>query len=172
MSEILDIYDENKNKTGRTIKREEIDRLNKDDYIIIVHGWVINSNKKILMTQRSMNKNRGGKWEETHGGVRAGETSFEGMKRELKEEIGIVFSDNELKLFETIKGNNIIRDVYILNKDIPIEEIVFNDNEVMDCKYVTLDELKEMIEKDECSFTKLEHTIFYDNDIDDLIRKD
>ncbi len=29
--------------------------------------------------------NRGRKWEDTHGGVKAGESSIDGMKRELKE---------------------------------------------------------------------------------------
>lgn len=36
----------------------------------------------------------------------------------------------------------------------------------MDCKYVTIDEFKEMIENGECTFTSFEQTIFYDNNID------
>lgn len=57
--------------------------------IITVHCFIINSLNQILLTQRSLTKNRGEKWEETHGGLKAGETSIRGIQRELKEEIGI-----------------------------------------------------------------------------------
>ena len=166
MYEMIDVYDENKNKTGRIIDRKDADTLNKDEYVIVAHCWIINSSKKILVTQRSLNKNRAGKWEDTHGGVRAGETSIQGMKRELKEELGIDINDNELKLVKTIKKENKFRDIYIITKDISIEDISFNDGEVMDCKYVTIDEFREMIEKGECSFKNFKDTIFCDNDID------
>lgn len=84
--ELMDIYDENKNLTGRTIYRKDRNILNEDEYVITSHCFIINSSDKILLTQRSLNTNRGGKWEDTHGGVRAKETSIEGIIRELKEE--------------------------------------------------------------------------------------
>lgn len=170
--ELIDIYDANKNKTGKTINREDIDKLNEDEYIIVSHCWIINSSKQILLTQRSLTTNRGGKWEDTHGGVRAGETSQEGMIRELKEEIGIDISKNELQLIKTMKRESRFRDIYVVKKDVSLDDISFNDGEVMDCKYVTLDEFKEMIEKGECSFKSFEQTIFYDNDIDNMVGKE
>ena len=163
--ELIDVYDENRNKTGKTINREDIEKLAEGEYIIVSHCWIINSAKQILMTQRSLTTNRGGKWEDTHGGIRTGETSKQGMVRELKEEIGIEISENELKLIKTIKKENTLRDIYIVKKDISLADISFNDGEVMDCKYVTLDQFKEMIEKGECSFKTFEQTIFYDNAI-------
>lgn len=163
--ELIDVYDENKNKTGKIINREDIDKLSEGEYIIVSHCWIINSANKILMTQRSLTTNRGGKWEDTHGGVRVGETSRTAMVRELKEEIGIQISENELQLIKTIKKGNKLHDIYIVKKDVLLSDISFNDGEVMDCKYVTLDKFKEMIEKGECSFKTFEQTIFYDNDI-------
>jgi len=82
----MDIYDENKIKTGKVINREDRKHLKNNEYTLSVHCWIINSKKEILITQRSMNMNRGGKWEDTHGGVKTGENSIEGIKRELKEE--------------------------------------------------------------------------------------
>lgn len=35
----------------------------------------------------------------------------------------------------------------------------------MDCKYVTLEQFKTMIENKECTFEKFEDTIFYNNNI-------
>lgn len=163
--ELMDIYDANKNLTGRTIYRKGRNILNEDEYVITSHCFIINSSGQILLTQRSLNTDRGGKWEDTHGGVRAKETSIEGIIRELKEEIGINVTQSELKLVKTIKKKNVFRDVYILKRDIPLEDFVLDKNEVMDCKYVTIDEFKEMIEKGECTFTSFEQTIFYDNNI-------
>ena len=116
--ELVDVYDENKNMTGKIIKRNDINLLNDDEYIITVHCFIINSLNQILLTQRSLSKNRGGKWEETHGGLKSGESSIIGMQRELKEEIGVSVQTNELKLVKTLKRKNKFRDIYILKKDI------------------------------------------------------
>lgn len=161
--ELVDVYDENKNMTGKIIKKNDINLLNDDEYIITVHCFIINSLNQILLTQRSLSKNRGGKWEETHGGLKSGESSIIGMQRELKEEIGVAVQTNELKLVKTLKKKNKFRDIYILKKDIPIDSIKYNDGEVMDCKYVTLEQFKIMIENNECTYQKFEDTIFYNN---------
>ncbi len=50
--EIIDIYDENKNKTGKTKIRHK-DILEKGEYIIGVQAIIINSKKQILISQRS-----------------------------------------------------------------------------------------------------------------------
>ena len=166
--ELVDVYDKNRKTTGRIINRKNIDALTDDEYIITVHCFIINLSNQILLTQRSLKKNRGGKWEETHGGLRAGEKSIDGIKRELHEEIGIDVQTNELKLIKILKRKNKFRDIYIIRKDIPLYSIKYNDGEVMDCKYVTLNEFKAMIENNECTFQKFEETIFYNNDINKL----
>ena len=143
------IYDENRNKTGKTIERKEGNTLNKGEYIIWVQCWIINLAGEILLTQRKLNKRHGGMWKPTVGCVKSGETSIEGIIREIKEEIGIDISENDLKLFKTDKEErkdvNGFRDIYVINKDIPLEDISFNDGEVVNCKYVTIKELREMI---------------------------
>lgn len=166
--EFMDVYDENKNKTGKIINRKDRDKLNENEFVICVHCWIINSKKEILLTQRSMNVNRGGKWEDTHGGLRVGETSIDGMIRELNEELGINVNSNELKLVKTLKRKNVFRDCYILLKDIMLESIKFNDNEVMNCKYVTKNELKEIIESGESTFSNFSQTIFEEIDINNI----
>ena len=166
--ELVDVYDKNKNKTGKIIQRENISLLKDNEYIITVHCFIINLSNQILLTQRSLEKNRGGKWEETRGGLKSGETSILGIQRELKEEIGINIQTNELKLIKTLKKNHKIRDIYIIKKDIPLDSSKYNDGEVMDCKYVTLEQFKIMIENKECTFEKFEDTIFYNNNIKDF----
>ena len=97
-------------------------------------------------------------WEDTHGGVQSGETSMQAMIRELKEEIGLDVKEEELKLVRSLKRKNIFRDCYVLLKDIDIKEISFNDNEVMDCKYVALEEFDEMIKRGESTFKDIAQT--------------
>lgn len=107
-------------------------------------------------------------WEDTHGGVQTGETSIEGIKRELKEELGIDIEDNELILVKILKRKNVFRDCYIVLKNISIDSINFNDNEVIDCKYVSIEEFKEIIKRGESTFTDFSQTIFSYIDINKL----
>ncbi len=88
-------------------------------------------------------------WEPTSGLVQSGENSIQGIKRELKEEIGVTIDDNDLKLLKTVKESHTFRDIYIINKEILIETIKFNDGEVVGAKYVTIEELNQMIDSGE-----------------------
>ena len=146
MCEKLDIYDENKIKTGKIIERKEEVVIEKNEFVLAVQCWIINTKKEILLTQRKLEKKYGGMWEATSGLVKSGENSIQGIKRELREEIGIEIEDKELKLLKTVKGEKTIRDIYIINKEIAIESIKFNDGEVINAKYVTIEEFKKMLE--------------------------
>lgn len=163
MYEKLDVYDENRNKKGKIIERKEGEILSSDEYILAIQCWIINSNNEILLTKRKATKKNGNMWEPTGGLVQSGENIMDGAKRELKEEIGISVDDNDLILLKTNteKGNvNVFRDIYVINKDIQINDLEFIDGEVSDAKYVTFEEFKNMIDKGE-DFKWLEW--FYEN---------
>lgn len=149
MSEILDVYDIYKNRTGKTVERKKDATLNKGEYIIAVQCWIINDKNEILLTQRKNNKHHGGMWEPTTGLIISGETSIQGMKRELFEEIGLNINDNEIHLIKEMieerKNVNFLRDIYLVRKNIDINDIHFNDGEVIKAKYVTIKEFSDMI---------------------------
>ena len=149
MYEKLDIYDENRIKTGKIIERKENIPLEKNELVLAVQCWIINNKNEILLTQRKNEKKYGGMWEPTSGLVTSGENSIQGIKRELKEEIGVEIEDKDLKLLKTVIGERTIRDIYIINKNIDIGDIRFNDGEVINAKYVTAEELKKMIDDGE-----------------------
>ena len=153
MGELLDIYDVNRIKTGKIIERRSREKakenLEKNEYVLCVQCWIINSKKEILLTQRKMEKTDGGKWEATGGVVQSGENSLQGIKRELREEIGIEAEESDLKLLKTSIDEHVIRDVYYMYKDIPINNFNFIDGEVMSAKYVTVEELENMINNGE-----------------------
>lgn len=152
MAEKLDVYNIDKKRTGKVIERKQGVTLNKGEYMISVQCWIVNREGKILLTQRSLNKNNGGKWEPTGGLVISGETSKQGIKRELKEEIGLEIEDNKIRLIKEIveenENLNFFRDIYLIKEDINLDELSFND-EVIDAKYVTIEEFSKMIENNE-----------------------
>ena len=77
------------------------------------------------------------------------------MKREIKEEIGLDIKDNEISLINTqveIEEHefvNILRDIYLIRKDITEKDLVFADNEVIDAKFLTIEELIGYIDRGE-----------------------
>lgn len=152
--EKLDVYNKNKKRTGKIIERKSGVTLYKGEYIISVQCWIINLDGKILLTQRSLNKSHGGMWEPTGGLVQSGESSKEGIKRELKEEIGLeINNDEEIKLIkEIVEDNddlNFFRDIYLIKRNVDLKELVYKDNEVMNAKYVSLEEFSNMIKNNE-----------------------
>jgi len=84
-----DIYDVNKQLTGRTMKRNDWN-MQPGDYHLTVLGVIRRADGRFLITQRVMTKSWApGCWEVSGGGVMAGESSEEAVRREVFEETGI-----------------------------------------------------------------------------------
>ena len=162
MIERLDIYDNERKKTGKIVERKEGLKLGKEEYILAVQCWIINKQREILLTQRRFDKGYGGMWEPTGGLVTSGENSIQGAKRELQEEIGLDISKDDLcfvkEKIEKDENCNTYRDVYIVKKDISLDELHFNDGEVINAQYVTVEKLSHMIDQGE-SFEWLRYFI-------------
>ena len=87
--EFWDIYDKNKQKTGRTMKRNDW-CLKDDEYHLTVLGVIVRPDKKFLITKRVMTKAWApGWWEVSGGAVQAGEESADAVRREVLEETGL-----------------------------------------------------------------------------------
>ena len=146
MSELWDIYDKNRKKTGKVVERGKYE-FKEDEYHIVVEGIIINSKKQILITKRSANKKFGLMWEFNGGSVLSGETSLDGIIRELNEELGICLSKKEAVFFKSIKRNNSIsdfKDIWLFKKDMDIKDIVFQDGEAIEAKWVEFEEFERM----------------------------
>lgn len=142
MGEIWDIYDSNRHKTGRIHKRGN--PLKKGDYHIIVNIWIINLENKILLTKRHPKKSWGNYWECTGGAVLHGEDSLTGAFREVKEEIGIDLTKDTGYLINKDKCRDSFVDTWIFQKNISIDDIVLQKNEVVSVKFVTEKEYESM----------------------------
>lgn len=116
--EYWDIYDSNKQKTGRTMKRNDW-CLKDDEYHLTVLGVVAKPDGRFLITKRVMTKSWApGWWEVSGGGVMAGEESIDAVKREVLEETGLDVTKAEGGYQFTYKrenpgeGDNYFVDVY------------------------------------------------------------
>jgi len=52
-------------------------------------GILVNEKNQVLIAKRSSDKHQGGKWEFPGGKLEKGETSYQALCREMREEIGI-----------------------------------------------------------------------------------
>lgn len=87
--EFWDIYDKDKKLTGRTMKRNDW-HMADGDYHLTVLGVIKRPDGKYLITKRVSTKEWApGAYEVSGGGVRAGETSEQAVRREVLEETGL-----------------------------------------------------------------------------------
>ena len=75
-----------------------------------------------------------------------GEDSFTAASRELFEELGIKSNSSSLVKLLRLKRRNSFLDVWFIECGYPIESLVLQAEEVAEAKWVTLDELKKMID--------------------------
>ncbi len=141
--EYRDLYDENKVLTGETIKKG--DSVPVGRYYITVAVWIQNSKDEFLL---QVNK-KFNKWSITGGHPKTGESSLEGMVIEIKEELGIDVNKEDLVLFETIKTEDDFVDLYYLKKDINLDNIKKQEEEVDSVKWFSIKEIKNLIKQDE-----------------------
>ena len=143
MEEYWDIYNKNRVFQNRTIRRGSA--LADGEYYVCCEVWFQNSQGEMLLTQRHPSKKAGGLWEFVGGGVLAGETTSQASVREVEEEIGILLTEKELSLLDVYKQRNYFMDIYLVQKNVNIENIVLNANETINAKWVSKEELQVMI---------------------------
>ena len=140
--EYRDLYDENRVLTGKTIKKGDI--VPAGYYYNTVAVYIQNNKGEFLIQKRSSIK--GGKWATTGGHPKTGEDSITGLCSEVKEEIGINIDISKLKLVKTIKTEDDFFDLYYINMEVDLNDIVMQVEEVSDIKLATIKEIECMIE--------------------------
>ena len=138
--EIMDLYDKNRQKTDKTYIRGSAQP--KGFYRMVVHVCIFNSKGELLIQQRTLNKKMPGLWDVTCGGaVSTHESSQMGAQRELFEEMGIDIDFKYLRPLLTANFPLGFDDFYVINKDIDIETLVLQKEEVADAKWASLDDV-------------------------------
>ena len=149
--EYLDILDENGNKTGKIKLRNEVHR--DGDWHKAVHIWIINNKGDILLQRRCASKDSHPNMLDisSAGHLQAGDDSLTGAVREIKEELNLDISPNELQFITTLKRksnksiNNEFDDLYILRTNKKIEEMQFQKEEISEIFFVPYKKFKDMV---------------------------
>ncbi len=162
--ELLDLYDKNGNKLNQTVERGK--PLNNDAYIMLSIIFIENSKNEYLIQKTS--KEKGSDYGTTGGHVTAGETPLSCIIRELEEEIGIIAKEEEIKLIakHVFEDKYCIFNIFLLEKDIDINNTVLQEEEVEQLLWLNKDEIIKLIQENK--FKKTHAKLFQEYIKEDL----
>lgn len=142
--ELWDAYDAHLNViAGQVLVRGE--KIPKGVYHLVSEVIVRHQDGTYLLTQRNPRKNLGGMWEATAGGsALQGESPLECVKRELREETGIL-TDDFIEVGRVLHQRHQTYYVnYLCHTDVDKDSIVLQEGETSAYKWVTAEELRQM----------------------------
>lgn len=146
--ELWDVYTYDRVKTGRTVVRGSC--MQSGDYHLVADMWIMNSRGQVLIQQRSFDKETApGLWSCTGGSVVAGEDTYTAMCREVEEELGVAPDLEHTRLLFSCHGKNSIKDIYLIRQDIRMEQFSLQKEEVLQVRWVSLDELRNLTQQPE-----------------------
>ncbi|HYK73867.1 MAG TPA: NUDIX domain-containing protein [Pseudoneobacillus sp.] len=144
--EVWDIYNENREKTGRTIIRGE--KLQENEYHLVIHIWIQNSQGEFLIQKRASTvKSAPNMWAITGGSAITGEDSQSAYKRELYEEIGLIADNSKAEIAFSLKRENNFCDVWLIKQDFDINQCKLQVEEVSEVKWATVQVIRKLIAK-------------------------
>ena len=149
-----DIYDADKQLTGRTMARNDWN-MQPGDYHLTVLGVIRRPDGTFLITQRVMTKAwAAGCWEVPGGACMAGETSQQAVRREILEETGIDVAGAEGGyVFSYRRDNpeekdNYFVDIYRYDMNITESDVKLQTQESAGFAFATKDQISEIAAQD------------------------
>ncbi|SDJ16413.1 NUDIX hydrolase [Salimicrobium halophilum] len=145
--ETWDVYDKDRNPTGKRMKRG--DAFEQGAYHVVIHVCLFNPRGEMLIQQRQPEKEHWkNMWDVTVGGSAiAGETSQQAAEREVKEEIGYDLNLGNIRPSLTVNFENGFDDYYLLESDVSIAALKVPTEEVMQVRWGSQREILGMIEE-------------------------
>ena len=154
--ELIEIVDENGDFTGQIMDKEEAHDKN------LLHNevgiFIINDDGKVLLQKRSANKRFApNKWGLCAGHVDAYETLEDAAIREIKEEVGLDVSYEELipygeREITISDSNSHITYFYYVKCNKKEDEFIIQEEELSEVKWFNIDEIITMIKDEKTSF--------------------
>jgi len=171
MDELIDILEENGEKTGKCATKKEI--YQNGNWHRSVHIWIINDNQELLVQKRNpLKKTFPNLWAISSAGhVLTKENSKDAGVRELKEELNIEIEKESLEYLFTVKREQkqedltlrVIDDVYLLHYNLDVEHTKLQVEELTDIKYIYYSYLESILknkDKDYVPYTEEHQRLF------------
>lgn len=161
MGEMIEEVDALGVPTGRSVPRHVVHR--DGIWHRTVHIWVVNGRGEVLLQRRVDSKeNYPGLWDISCAGhISFGETSIEAAQKELCEELGLVAEAEDLHYVTSIAGEAVLNggayidrewvDVYTLCRDISINAISVQAEEVAEVRWAALGALARRVREEDPS---------------------
>ncbi len=144
MAEYWDLYDGTGRLTGEKHLRGTV--VPEGRFHKVVHIWIQNSKGELLMQKRSDTvDNCPGEWATTGGSVQAGEDPLTTAVRELSEELGLTVVPEELEYCLMVRRKNAFCYVYVLRKDVSVEELSLQESEVSEAAWMSIEIMDRMV---------------------------
>ena len=149
MSELWDVYDRERVKTGRTMVRG--DAIAPGDCHVVVHVCIINSRGEMLIQQRQPFKEGWpNMWDLTVGGsALAGDTSAQAARRELLEELGVALDFTDMRPQLTVNFAGGFDDIYVVGADVELCSLKLQPEEVQRADWASRERIFAMIDAGE-----------------------
>lgn len=142
--ELLDVYDNNGKVTGRVVIRgDKTVTLSNNEHIAVGVIFIQNSKGEFLIQKTS--KEKGGEYTSTGGHVDSGETPLQSIRREVKEELGLDIDNDNIIELGYLLYDRPIRFMFYLKKDIDIQSLKLQQEEVDSVEFMSIDKIKELI---------------------------
>jgi isopentenyldiphosphate isomerase len=162
LPDMVDCIDADGVPTGQSKPRTSVHQ--DGDWHRTVHVWIVNSLGEVLFQKRSMLKESfPGMWDVSSAGhIESNETSIAAAERELHEEIGVIVVPQDLRFLFSLKNtsnqhegtfiDNEISDVYLVCRDIDVQDIPLQTSEVSEVKFLPVSKLRRLADCRDLAF--------------------
>ncbi|MBO5141667.1 MAG: NUDIX domain-containing protein [Clostridia bacterium] len=148
--EYLNLYD----KDGSLLPEKGIRGEKNENLVGIVIIFIENSKGEFLIQKTSSSRNS--VFATTGGHVSYGSTFLETIIKEVKEELGIDVSDDNIVEINTYIRERYIQKVFYLKKDIDINDIAVQEDEVEYVKWFSQEEIDGLINSNQFRESNIE----------------
>ena len=144
MEERWDIYDVNRQRTGKIITRPAA--WGQEAYHLIVHIGIFNPEGQMLIQRRCPQKHAWRNlWDISAGGsALAGEDSWQAMERETFEELGLHLNLQNVRPHFSINYDRGFDDFYTVTDTVDLDSLSLQESEVAEVRWASLEEIREM----------------------------
>lgn len=152
MREERDLYNNQLELTGKTYFKG--DEIPNGYFPMVVMIAIQNTDGKFLMQKRVESK--GGDWGVTGGHPKHGETPKQGIITEVKEELGIDISNQQIIEFERGCDGKDCYIMYYTKMNLDIEKLTIQLNELSEVKWFSMEKLQQMVDSGELNKDQIE----------------
>ena len=142
--EIWDVYDVNRQRTGKVIARPSA--WGEEAYHLIVHVCVFNAQGQMLIQKRCHAKHAWPDlWDVSAGGsALAGEESWQAAERETFEELGLKLDLQNVRPHFSINYTRGFDDFYAVIAEVDLNTLTLQQSEVAEVRWASLNEVRQM----------------------------